>query len=302
MTAAIVLHGLFLLACHPAGSPQAGYCHIYVPYTPMPGHTGDVHDYQVGVVGAGPSFPISWKSLDPQQDRTKPMSLGPELAGVMTDPFMETYNDGASYSNHQFMLNGDQLSVTTDPAGARNVMVVPWPDRIAGGNRVSVSSSAVVKDSERIYISSQADTADQYLFSETLVLYYNTGKSFTLRDGNTLIETSTNDGTTWIMVLSSWPPKGSDLADHSSGFDALLNHNGTNPTFQVTGIATVVDSGSEPEFYNLHLPASVTTRPTPARVTLLVPDERGEKRPTRGHWYIFTGTQTGCGVGSVNGH
>ena len=295
MSAAIVLQGLFLLVCH-----KSATCDIMVPHTPMKGHAGDVHLYQVGV-GTGSGFNISWSTLDPQKDLTKKMTLGSELTGAATHPFQESYDDGASYDDHQFMLDGGRLSLT-NPTPARNVITVPWPNRILAANRVSAKSSDVVKVStEKSYIASLTDIVGEYLFSETVVLYYNIGQPFSLKDENSkVVATSTVAGATSIMLLSSWPPAGS-YGDHSTGLDGLVtDKGGKHPTFQVTGIAKVTDSGTEDELTRIGLPSTVVIPRTARHSILMVPDKRGKLRPNRGHWHILTGTETGCGVISLD--
>lgn len=298
MTAAIVLHGLFLLVCNSASTPPIpppGYCYIYVPHTPMPDKPGDVHDYYVGTVDGADQLTLT--SLPEQGNKTLIMSMGLELAAPRKDPFQRKYADGGKYSDHQFMLNG---ALNPDPKLARNIIMVPWPDEIVGGNRVSAMSSDVVNGTDGSYISSNKDIAGQYLFSETVVLYYYKGASFTLRDESNAVKLiSANAGATSIMVLESWPPAGADAGDHSSGLDNMLSDpkdSSYHAGFHVTGIAKVVESGSEDEFCQLGLPPSVVKTPTAATATLMVQDKNGQSRPNQGHMHILTGTQTGCGV------
>jgi len=300
MSAAILLHGLFLLVCHSDRT-----CDLIAPHTRMNGAGNDMHQYRYyGTPPAG--GPAAWNALDTQVDFTKPMSVGlGDLTPAFTHPFDFVYEDGGPYLTHEFLLDSNKLAVKHDSRYERNVIRLPWPDQIRAANRVSVAATDVADSANQALVNSLKDIGGDYLFAETTVLYYRNGLNFTLlnSEGKPVARSAGVNGD-WIMAFASWPPVGSHLGDHTFDLNHLLELKqkpGTYAQLKLTGIEKMSCVGNEDEFNQIGLPISLTASPTPCRGTVLNTDAKGVRTITRFHAGVNrTGTETGCPLVSLD--
>ena len=295
MNAAIVLHGLFLLVCY-----QNQTCDIIVPHTMMAGK--DVHDYNWLTVSAdGKTLtPHQIPAQDPATIKPKPskrMTLGSELTPAGAHPF---HNGRPTiYTNYEFTLDGKQLKLALNSSANRNVIKIPWPNQILGANRQFVDSDSVTgNDANLAKLVLGPSAGGLYMFSETLVLLYDTGTQFSFVDENgKALDKATLVKNTWMMVLTSWP-KQVAYSDHSAGVNqSLVDKNGKSPLFNFTSVKTGIPGGDESGVPGVGLPQPVHDPPPAPKGsvaqsiwTVISKDGKVEKRVI---------VKTGCGTVSL---
>jgi len=270
VSAAIILHGMFLLVCHNTAEKT---CDIVAPHTTMDGQEADAHEYMYasGLTHAQKFLPAA--------DYQNRLSLGVgELAPGTSFPFDQ------GYAQNHFLLDGSKVKVTYGQGRERTVITVPWPDNIVPGNQVAVQALLISSIPNDPDIATQPTAQHQYIFGESAALIYSGASTFRLKQGSTVLDTFSGVlGGRAIVVISSWPASPSNMGDHTWDLNHLLSDVSQHVlNLSLTGImssSVFCQPDLNTGFDGLKLPSWATTMPNMCK---------------KGESHQATGTETGC--------